>query len=217
MSPELLDPDIQVHLRTTHSDCYAFGMVIYEVLDRRLPFYQYTDPAVFGKVVKGERPGRPRGPEGAVVFADDVWEVLGLCWAPLPQDRPGVKDVLKCLEKVASSWTPPSLLPMAVSSAPNSPTLNTFDTASDESMDVDDRETPFPSQPSDKLPSKDDADDDSIHPINRMFPRHDLLGDQVLGADGTCRHHCIIHFLLMSTSSGNRLQGHGPWGSRHSH
>ena len=41
------------------------------------------------------------------------------------------------------------------------------------------------SQPSDKLPFKDTADDNNIHPLDRMFPRHNLLAHQVLRADGT--------------------------------
>ena len=78
-------------------------MVIYEVLSRRLSFYQYTDPVVVGKVVKGERPGRPQGSEGILGFTDDMWEILGFCWTPLPQGRLDIKDVLKYLEKVAGS------------------------------------------------------------------------------------------------------------------
>ena len=110
MSPELLDPETQVHQRTGYSDCYALGMVIYEVLSGHKPFYQYMNFVVSGKVAKGERPERPQGLEGVLWFTDDIWEVLERCWASLPLDRPSIKDVLKCLEKAASSWTPPSLL-----------------------------------------------------------------------------------------------------------
>ena len=164
MSPELLDPESQIHRRTKHSDCYALGMVIYEVLSRRIPFYRYTDFVVFGKVVKGERPEKPRGSEGVVGFMDDVWEVLELCWASLPRDRPSIKDVLKRLEKAASSWTPPSLLSAVASSAANSSTWGTFDTTSEQSIGVDKEGASSPSQPSGKLPPKGGADDNSIHP-----------------------------------------------------
>jgi hypothetical protein len=159
MGPELFDSEAKVHRRTKYSDCYALGMVIYEVLSQRKPFYQYTDFAVVGKVVKGERPERPQGLEGVVGFTDDVWEVLGLCWTPRPLDRPSIEDVLKRLENAASSWTPPPPLPIAVPPEANSPTWSDFDIASEKSMDVGEGEqgvdldegAPSPSHPSDKL------------------------------------------------------------------
>jgi len=107
MSPELFDPKIEDRRRTKYSDCYALGMVIYEVLGRRVPFHQDPDLVVVIKVVNGDRPERPRGVEGVVWFTDDVWRVLELCWTPRPENRPSIEDVLHCMEKVARSWTPP--------------------------------------------------------------------------------------------------------------
>jgi serine/threonine protein kinase len=79
MSPELLDSETQVHRRTKHSDCCALGMVIYEILTRRVPFYRYTNFVVFGKVIKGERLERPLGPEGATGLTDDARKAPELC------------------------------------------------------------------------------------------------------------------------------------------
>jgi len=110
MSPELLDPEIQDHRQTIYSDCYALGMVIYEVLSEKIPFYQFLNLVISWKVLKGDRPERPQGAEGAW-FTDDVWEVLGRCWMSQPRDRPSVKDVLQCLEEVSRSWTPLSAPP----------------------------------------------------------------------------------------------------------
>ena len=159
MSPELLDPEVQVHQRTKYSDCYALGMVIYEVLSLHLPFDRYMDYAVIWKVAKGERPEKPQGPEGVVWFTDDVWKVLGHCWTPLPRDRPSIEDVLKHLEKAASSWTPPLPLSIAVPSEVKSLTWSNFDIASEQSMDVDEEQSvdldegaPSPSHPSDRQP-----------------------------------------------------------------
>jgi hypothetical protein len=145
MSPELFDSE--GHRRTKYSDCYALGMVIYEVLTRRVPFYRYTDFAIVGRVIKGERPERPQESEGAVGFTDAVWEVLELCWKSLPRERPSIEDVLKCMKKAATSWTPPSPLSMAVPSAVDSPTSNTSIVASEESDDV----LSLPSQSSDEF------------------------------------------------------------------
>ena len=108
MSPELLE-DSQ---HTVHSDCYALGMVIYEVLSGLVPFHpQQGDPAVVKKVLDGERPERPQGGEGRW-FKDEIWDLLERCWKHEPSDRPSAQDVLECLD-IASEWEPPS--PLATS------------------------------------------------------------------------------------------------------
>jgi len=103
MSPELLDPD-QFDLKdsrpTKQSDCYALGMVIYEVLSGQSPFALYRYTIVALKVIKGERPGRPEGLERAW-FTDDLWETLELCWSPQPKYRPTIGAVLECLGPVS--------------------------------------------------------------------------------------------------------------------
>ena len=108
-SPELLDLDLKDHRRTVHSDCYALGMVIYEVLSERRPFYLWSDNMIIVlKILRGDRPERPEGAEGWW-FTDDIWEVLRCCWMPQPGDRPSIKEILQCLERVSGSWTPPSV------------------------------------------------------------------------------------------------------------
>ena len=107
MSPELFNSEVQDRSPTKHSDCYALGMVIYEVLSLRMPFYQNHNLAIPGKVVQGDRPARPEGADG-MWFTDDSWRVLERCWAPEPQHRPSIKDVLRCLEEGSRSWVPSS-------------------------------------------------------------------------------------------------------------
>ena len=106
MSPELFALDkfgLGYSHRTKHSDCYAFGMVIFEVLSGELPFSCYLDYAVIVKVLAGERPERPQGLEG-MWLTDDIWSVLEHCWEPVPGNRPSVPEVLRSLKR----WTPPS-------------------------------------------------------------------------------------------------------------
>jgi serine/threonine protein kinase len=38
------------------SDIYSFRMVLYDTCFRRIPFANYPENAVMGKVIKGERP-----------------------------------------------------------------------------------------------------------------------------------------------------------------
>ena len=100
MSPELFDPDrfgLENGCPTKESNCYALGMVIYEVLSRRRPFAPLRGFIIMRKVLDGERPKRPRGVRGAW-FQDNVWEMLERCWEEQPKDRPSLNTVLLCLQ-----------------------------------------------------------------------------------------------------------------------
>ena len=96
MSPELLNPDIlglEEAPATKASDCYALGMVVYEVLSGHTPFAQYTTPEAIWRVIHGERPQRPQEAEGALI-TDSIWDVLERCWKSRPHERIKVKDIL---------------------------------------------------------------------------------------------------------------------------
>ena len=128
MSPELFDPEkfnLKDSRPTKYSDCYALGMVIYEVLSGMVPFCKCGHYLVVVKVLAGEHPGRPEGILGAW-FTDRVWEVLERCWTQQPRNRPSIDDVLRCLEKVSTSWVPPSPRLLAVKSAADSLTVGSI-------------------------------------------------------------------------------------------
>ena len=111
MSPELLHPDLfdlKDSRPTKESDCYAFGMVIYEVLSGQVPFAQFKEVIVMRKVIDGERPERPEGAEG-VWFTDGLWETLTQCWATQPGSRPGITAVLERLDQISNGWIPLSM------------------------------------------------------------------------------------------------------------
>ena len=111
MGPELFYPEklgLTGRRPTKSSDCYALGMVIYEVLSGKVPFHHYKyykGIAVVWRILNGEHPERPQG-EGGVWFMDDFWNTLRRCWELTPDDRPGAEDVLHSLEKASMSWTP---------------------------------------------------------------------------------------------------------------
>ena len=109
MSPELLDPD-QFGLKdskpTKESDCYALGMVIYEVLSGQSPFTPHKDFIVMRKVIDGERPDIPEGAE-KTWFTGNLRRTVELCWETQPGDRPSIPDVKGCLERVSRTWNPP--------------------------------------------------------------------------------------------------------------
>ena len=100
MSPEMLDPGRSGFgdgRPTEKSDCYALGMLMYEVLSGQVPFAPDKNTIVMQKVMQGGRPGRPRGTEG-LWFTDSLWGMLELCWKPQPHRRPSPKTLLQCLE-----------------------------------------------------------------------------------------------------------------------
>ena len=99
MSPERFRFDPNEDGRPTkESDCYALGMVIFEVLSGNVPFARSPDILVVYKVIGGERPERPRGAKGTW-FTDDVWEMLQACWSSRPEDRPNVEVILEHLAR----------------------------------------------------------------------------------------------------------------------
>ena len=101
MSPELLDPgrfNLTEGRRTKESDCYALGMVIYEILSGQAPFAPLSPPPVICRVLEGLRPERP---EGEVLFTDDIWRTLELCWEHQPGERISAKIVLQRLENTS--------------------------------------------------------------------------------------------------------------------
>jgi serine/threonine protein kinase len=109
MSPELLEAH-QLGAKdsrpTKESDCYALGMVIYEVLSGQVPFAPYKDFIVMRKVIEGERPERLGGVKG-VWFVGELWKTLEMCWAAQPESRPSIQAVFECLEQVPGDWKPP--------------------------------------------------------------------------------------------------------------
>ena len=106
MSPELLHPErfgSKNARPTKESDCYALGMVILEVLTGQAPFPHCRNMIVMRKIVEGEHPDRPHGPEAAW-FTDDLWGMLEQCWSPKPKLRPAVEGILERLEQGSATW-----------------------------------------------------------------------------------------------------------------
>lgn len=106
MSPELLDPQKfgqPTRKSTQESDCYALGMVVYEVLGGSKPYGPKISFGTLHNILNGERPKRPRG-EAGQLFTDSIWGMVERCWKPQPKERASAKDVLWCLD-----GTPPTV------------------------------------------------------------------------------------------------------------
>ena len=108
MGPELIDParfELKHGRPTECSDCYALGMVVYEVVSGHVPFHGMATPTVFVRVLEGERP--PRG----MRFTDGLWEMLEKCWMTEPHSRPSIDEVLGHLKAISDLPLPLSLGP----------------------------------------------------------------------------------------------------------
>ena len=105
MSPELHDPKkfgFEKFKLTERSDCYALGMVIYEIIGGVKPFHKDQDAQVFLRVSRGEHPERMGE------FPEPLWKMTKRCWTSKPADRPDIKEVLECLKAVSNSSGHPS-------------------------------------------------------------------------------------------------------------
>ena len=108
MSPELLDPEgfnLDRSRPTRESDCYALGMLMYEVISEQAPFAPSKVPVL--KILRGDRPERPQG-EREALFTDDIWSVLELCWKPQPSERISARSALLRLGGIPSPAQPRS-------------------------------------------------------------------------------------------------------------
>lgn len=127
-APELLDPPVfgfKSCQPSKESDCYSFGMTIYEVssthndprrlvilifrqiLTGKVPFHDVRTDAVMMRIVRGIRPERP--PRSHMIgFTDPVWTIVEGCWKESCYLRPDAPAVVGCLVTAAAQWTPTS-------------------------------------------------------------------------------------------------------------
>ena len=109
-SPELLDPEgfgFTESCPTKESDCFALGMVVYEVLSGQVPFRFSREFVAMQKIIEGLRPERPEGEIG-MLFTDGIWDLVQLCWAHQPAGRISASDVLLGLGQNSSPFGPSS-------------------------------------------------------------------------------------------------------------
>lgn len=130
MGPELLDParfDSDGRL-TCESDCYALGMMIYEVsqlsCSHRLssftssqvltglqPFLHGSIYAAAAAILGGERPEKPLD-AGSLGFSGGLWELVQACWSELASTRPTARQLFNHLSPASRTWDPPRVYPI---------------------------------------------------------------------------------------------------------
>ena len=116
MSPELLDPErfgASDDRPTKKSDCYAFGMVVYEVrpnatvlafgvigltirqvLSGNSPYWDINNEGLLMyAIMEGYRPKKPNEAE-SIGFTDELWKTVQKCWLADASARPDVGAIL---------------------------------------------------------------------------------------------------------------------------
>jgi serine/threonine-protein kinase CTR1 len=98
MAPEV----IRNEAYTVSADTYAFGVIIWEVCCRRLPFGDCNPVQVILKVNAGERPPLPA--QLPAVLSN----LISNCWAEDPTARPSFSDIAEALAVLApdATWPP---------------------------------------------------------------------------------------------------------------
>jgi serine/threonine protein kinase len=137
MSPELLDPQRfgSDGRLTRESDCYALGMVIYEVsrlhrcsrwsfahpsqvLTGLRPFHHVIAFTPVLAIMEGDRPRKPLYPE-SLGFSDALWELTQSCWSESASTRPTARQLFDYLSPASLTWVPPLVYPAVVGGTPS--------------------------------------------------------------------------------------------------
>jgi len=131
MSPELLDPPRfgSNGRPTRESDCYALGMVVYEVSGLHLtrwsiiyssqvltglrPFHYLPAYTPVSVVLRGERPEKPHEAE-SLGFSHTLWGLVQSCWSESSSTRPTAQELCDCLSPASLAWDPPPNYPVRI-------------------------------------------------------------------------------------------------------
>jgi len=128
MAPELLEPSRfgSNGRPTRESDCYALGMVIYEVgllhslrpslihisqvLTGLRPFHRLCAYEPIPAILRGQRPEKPIGAE-SLGLSCDLWGLVQLCWSESSSIRPTAQRLFVHLSPASLAWAPPPMYP----------------------------------------------------------------------------------------------------------
>lgn len=86
---------------TLASDIYSFGFVIWELIEEKLAYAEYSSPGQAPHLVKLRQQRIASNLDPLDIDPECIWApVLRACWANSPADRPLISGVIAALQKV---------------------------------------------------------------------------------------------------------------------
>jgi len=109
MAPEMLDDQQTI---TSAADTYSFGMVLFELLTRQIPFKGLTGLQITRNLDKGIRPTIPTEIECPSIKGCPVGylDLMMECWAQDPKQRPSLSNIVQRIFKMVEETRRASLL-----------------------------------------------------------------------------------------------------------
>lgn len=72
-------------------DVYSFGMVLWELVEHRIPFFELEDMPALMSAIRGNRPSLSK------VWPEYLSDLAQACWDPNPQKRPKFENIIQSL------------------------------------------------------------------------------------------------------------------------
>jgi len=106
MAPEMFQSDVNA---TSAVDIYSFGMILYELLTRKIPFQIEKEKRIKFDVKLGNRPVIPNVDECKSVMGctEDYLRLMKDCWNQDPVKRPNAKSIIERLTSQIKALSTP--------------------------------------------------------------------------------------------------------------
>ncbi|XP_034099776.2 mitogen-activated protein kinase kinase kinase 7-like [Drosophila albomicans] len=101
MAPEIVEGSKY----TEKCDVYSFGIILWEVMSRKKPFYNLeneTSYFILNKVMEGMRPDV--NDMNGIQNAEQIKLLITKCWDANPTERPTMKKVAAIMKNTSSNW-----------------------------------------------------------------------------------------------------------------